>query len=454
MLGDYTTLVLGITFIKKIEKIAYIKTKNLYMKYIIKSIKIHFVLIVTTMMMVASCNKAPEEFPVPPVVPQTGLTLGKTIATTATDSLYYRLIAKAGMVSILNDSTTTFTMFVPDNNGMKIFINAISGGQVPLTAPDAVFSGFITANIPVASAAGIVSYNMVPQKITSAMVPTTFPNFQLPSKITLPQPPPVNPFVKLTTFLTSKAQLAYVNNIPVTAIDAAAANGIIHHVATVVAPPTTVLAGLIYPDPNLSYFTAAIARGDSGQVGLNRFDSLLKYGVTNMTVLAPNNAAFQTVVYGTAYAYAIGLGAPPSVADAKANEAVALGPGIFSNPAFYGILPASSIRGILAYHFLASISLVPPDTAYKPNIRVFSIDFSSTPSFVKTLVNAAVAVHPGILVKATYTGPFVTALQFTGLGTSPAGGAPYSGAAANAISFDKHAVNGVLHIIDKVLFPQ
>jgi uncharacterized surface protein with fasciclin (FAS1) repeats len=356
------------------------------------------------------------------------------------------------MLATINNKTTTFTMFVPDNNGMKIFINAISGGAVPLAAPDAVFSGFISANIPVASAAGIVSYNIIGQKITSSQVPATFPNFQLPTAIVLPQAPPVNPLVRLTTFPSAKTQLAYVNNIPVIAIDEAAANGVIHHVATVVAPPTTVLAGLIYTDPNLSYFTAAIARGDSGQVGLNRFDSLLKYGVTNMTVLAPNNAAFQTLIYGTAYGFALSLGAPPAVADAQANGAVALGPAIFSNPAFYGLLPASSVRGILAYHLLASNST----GSYKPDIRVFSVNFSATPTFVTTLVNASVpaTLQPGVLTQATFTGPFVTSIKFTGAGTFPPGGAPYTGGAATAVTMDKHAVNGVLHIIDKVLLPQ
>ena len=400
-----------------------------------------------------SCNKNVQQYPEPVTPPVTGLALGETIAATASDSLYYRLIIQSGMLPVINDKKATFTMFVPDNTGMKIFINAISGGAVPIAAPDAVFSGFISANIPVASAAGIVSYNTIGTKINSAQVPAAFPNFQLPTLIVLPQPAPANPLVRLTTFPAATTQLAYVNNIPVTAIDEAAANGVIHHTYTVVSPPTTLLASLIYSDTaNLSYFTAAIARGDSGQVGLNRFDSLLRYAVTNMTVLAPNNAAFQAVVFGTAYSYALSLGAPPAVASAQANGAVALGPGIFTNPAFYGILPAASVRGILAYHFLASNK----SGAYQPAIRVFSVNFSAAPTFIPTLVNAAVPVtlQPGVLAQATFTGPFVTALKFTGAGTFPSGGTPYSGPAANAVKLDEHAVNGVVHIIDKVLLPQ
>jgi uncharacterized surface protein with fasciclin (FAS1) repeats len=399
-----------------------------------------------------SCNKELEQFPEPPVTPPSGTALGETIAANPGDSLYYRLILQSGMLPVINDLNSNFTMFVPDNNGMKLFVNAISGGAVPLAAPDAVFSGFISANIPPASAAGIVSYNTVSQKITAGMVTTAFPNMQLPTAIILPQAPPVNPLVRMTTFPSGQATLSYVNNIPVTAVDQQAGNGVIHHVFTVVAPPTTVIAGLVYADPGLSYFTAAVARADSGQTGLNRFDSLFKYGVTNMTVLVPNDAAFRTLIYGTAYGFALSQGAPPALADAQANGAVALGPAIFSTPAFYGLLPAASVRGILAYHILASNST----GSYKPDIRVFSVNFrlSNPPMFVKTLVNAGVAAHPGIMVQPTFSGPVVTALKFTGLGTFPPGGQPYSGTAANAVSLDKHAVNGVVHVIDRVLLPQ
>ena len=394
-----------------------------------------------------SCNKELEQLPaIPTPTYPSGAGIAGAIAANPNDSLYNRLLIKSGLAATLNNNANSYTMFIPDNNGMKIFINAISGGQVPLAAPDAVFSGFITANIPAATAAGIVSYNTVGQKFPSSSFPTTFPNYPLPSLIILD---PKQPFVRMPIF-PAKGAVSYVNNIPLTGVDAQASNGIIHHTYTIVAPPTTVLAGLIYPDPNLSYFTAAIARGDSGQTNLNRFDSLLKYGVTNMTVLAPNNAAFQTLIYGTAYGFALSQGAPPALADAQAQGAVALGPGIFSEPTFYGILPASTVRGIMAYHLLASNA----SGSFKPDIRVFSVNVPATPTPIKTLVNGGFAPHPGVMAQATFTGPAVTALQFTGLGTFPPGGAPFSGPPANAVTMDKHAVNGVLHIIDKVLLPQ
>ena len=140
-----------------------------------------------------------------------------------------------------------------------------------------------------------------------------------------------------------------------------------------------------------------------------------------------------------------------------AAQATALSssPAVFSNPALYSVLTAATVRGIIAYHLLASPN--PVTSAFEPNIRVFSVNFppaSATPYFVKTLVNSSFGPHPGIIANATFTGPFVTGLTFTGLGTFPPGGAPFSGTAANATSLDNHAVNGVYYVIDKVLLPQ
>ncbi len=213
----------------------------------------------------------------------------------------------------------------------------------------------------------------------------------------------------------------------------------------------------MYSNPDLTYFKAAIARADSGQTGLNKLDSLLGYAVTNMTVLAPSDAAFQTLIFGLVFQgyldYLKSLGVVPNATDsanafATANGAVAAGPAFLST----NNVTTAEVAGIMAYHFLATDQ----GLGFQPNIRAFSVNFSATPSFYTTLVNTVYppSVQPGILASATFTGPFVTNLQFTGAGTFPPGGQPYSGAAATATSLDNHCVNGVYYVIDKVLLPQ
>src|SRR4051812_5465216 len=102
-------------------------------------IKPGMLLLIAAGFLFTSCNKNVKQFDaIPtPVYPSSANSIAKIIAATPTDSLYYRMIVRAGMVATLNDSTRNYTMFITDNNGMKIFVNAASGGLVPLTAPDA-----------------------------------------------------------------------------------------------------------------------------------------------------------------------------------------------------------------------------------------------------------------------------------------------------------------------------
>lgn len=393
----------------------------------------------------SSCNKALEEFAVIPTpVYPTGLGIAATIAANPNDSLYSRLIVRSGLTATLNDLTKTYTIFAVDNAGMKLFVTGASGGLVPPNAPDASFSAFIAGSLPVASAAGIVQYNTIGQKFPFSSFPTIFPNYPLPSLIILD---PTQPFARMTISPAKGALTSYVNTTPFTTIlDQPAANGIIHHTASVVTPPTATLKTMIAAEPTLSYFRAAIARGDSGAVGLSKFDSLLNYGVTNMTVLAPIDAAMQPVLFGSIYGALLAQGVPAATANTQATALAA-------TPAGFNVLPVTTVKGIVAYHILASLTSS-TITPYQPNIRAFSVNFSSTPTFIKTLVNGSVAVHPGVSAQATFTGATVSSLKFTGLGTFPPGGAPFSGTPATAIAMDKHAVNGVYHIINSVLLPQ
>ncbi|MBS1667522.1 MAG: fasciclin domain-containing protein [Bacteroidetes bacterium] len=420
------------------------------MKRINHHLKTIGIALLPALLILASCNKEPEQFaPIQTPVYPTGSGIAATLAANPNFSMYTALIARAGLTDTLNNNTKTFTLYATDNTGMKIFVNAASGGAVPLNAPDAVFLGFISTTLPVASAVGIVNYNTVGQKFSMTSIGTAiFPNFPLPTEIILD---PTQPFVRLPIFPIGSspyAPYAYVNNLPITAPEMTASNGVIETTYSIVAPPQATLKTMIAAEPNLSYFRAAVARADSGAVGLNKFDSLMGYGVTNMTILAPNDLAFQNLIYGLVYSQTLAVtGGNTAIAAAQAGGAVAAGPAFLST----NNVTTAQVKGIIAYHFLASNST----GTYLPNIRAFSVNFPTTPGFfVKTLVNTSFATHPGILAVPTFAGPAVTSLKFTGVGTFPSGGTPFSGTAAHVTKMDNLGANGVYHIIDEVLLPQ
>jgi uncharacterized surface protein with fasciclin (FAS1) repeats len=421
------------------------------MKIINNKLRAYSLVILSGLFLLTSCNKDLEQFaPIPTPVYPSGSGVQATLAANPNYSNYAALIARAGMTTTLNDLTKSYTVFATDNTGMNIFANVASGGAIPIPAPVATVLAFINS-FPVPNAAGIVQYNTIGQKFTAASLGSAFPNYPLTSQIILD---PNQPFVRMNIFPVRGTPYSYVNNLPLIATDMAAANGLIHTSFTIAAPPTVTLKTLIATEATLSYFRAAVTRADSGAVGLSRFDSLMNYGVTNMTVLAPNDAAFQTLIFGLVYAQVFAATGSVAIATAQANAAVALGPAIFSTPAFYGAMPAATVKGIVAYHLLASLT-TSTTTPYQPNIRVFSNNIPGTAGFfIKTLVNGSIAVHPGVMAQSTYVGPATTGIAFRGYGTFPPGGTPYSGPAATTVTMDKLAVNGVYHIINSVLLPQ
>jgi uncharacterized surface protein with fasciclin (FAS1) repeats len=395
-----------------------------------------------------SCNKPlPDAVPIsyPPANSNATTTIYGLINTDTSYSFFKAAATKVGMLAQLNDSVNSvFTVFLPNNNAFR-------ASGIPSLA--------IVNSLPVQTLGGIVGYSIIPgTQLLAANIPAStakVPNMQLPTSVKIGTLPGTPIDLKLTTFASTSATGFYDNNVPVVKPDLKMKNGVIHLVAALVAPPAQLLKDAIYNNPNLSYFKAAIARADSGQTGLNRLDSLLGYAVTNMTVLVPDNAAVQAFLFGTIYSGLVQQGMSPENAATTATQ-LASSPAVFNNPAFFSSITAEMVRGLLVYHFLATNT----GAGFQPNIRVFSNNFSSTPAFYTTLINSVVPIHPGIEAQATFTGPFVTGLQFTGLGTFPPGGAPYSGAAAKAeivapnLFFDNVAVNGVFYVIDKVLLPQ
>jgi len=411
----------------------------------INNIKNVCIAIAGMMVLFTSCNKLYTD-PAPLPVPTTpgGNTVAKVIAATPTDSLYYRLIIKSGILTAtpatITDSSLRFTMFVPDNNAMKAFINAISGGAVPLNAPDAVFSGFITANIPASTALPIVSYNTVPQSLTTASFTAstkTQPNLQYP---TIFNPAPsLSALLRLTTFPSKNAGFAFDNNVPLSAADLAATNGIIHHTYAIVVPPSLSLWGRISADPDMTYFKAAILRADSGTAVAPSTVGFLQGALdnigANLTAFVPTDSAMRAALTGLIAQGLIAQGVPPATALAQ-GAALAATPAVFTNPLLYSSITATTVKGLAVYHLLGN--------------RVFTSNMPTTATFYPTLLNTAIAAHPGAALQVSFTGPAVTTATVKGVANATA-----SNFIIDPISkTDQNATNGVLHKIDQVLLPQ
>lgn len=415
------------------------------MKYITRMSKISLLLAVSAIAILSACNKDLEQFTEAAPAPYpTGNSLGTVLAANPDDSLYLALVRRGGLLNTINNDTASLTMFVPGNAAMRQFVTAASGGLVPPGAPDQVFSGFISNNFPADQAYAIVSYNIVPQLLKAADIPASFPNIQYP---TLFNPAPtLSALLRLTTF-PSTANGAWNNNIPLTAVDIAASNGIIHNEAAISVPPQRYLWDRINTDTDLEYLKAAIIRADSGVVpgppgGVpTTLQGACESIGANLTLFAPTDAAFQALLTAAITQALINLGVPPATAAAQAAF-LASTPDVFSNPALYAALPAQSVKGIVVYHILGT--------------RAFTNNFPTDVTLVPTLLNGGIPSHPGVGLQAIFSVPFVTAATVKGL---------YNATPANVIinaqpllpdpygTSDQHFVNGTLHEIDQVLLP-
>ena len=400
-------------------------------------------MLATTAMMfiLTSCNKDVEQFATPVVVAPTGLALGETIAAIADDSLYYRMIVRGGMLTTINTKSNIFTMFVPNNTAMRQFVAAASGGAIPIGTPDAIVSGFISGILPVATAASIVSFNMMPQTITTASIPNTFPNWFYPTHLNpTTGTPGFNPLVRLLTFPSTRNG-NWVNNIPLLAVNLVAANGVIHTAAAMPVPPSKVLAQRIFADADMTYLAAAIQRADSG-VAPTTSASLVwvmsNFG-PNITVFAPTNLAFQQLLTGQITLALIAQGFPPPVAAATA-AALASTPGVFTNPLLANVLTPTTVKGIVVYHLLGS--------------RAFLNNFPTTATSYPTLLNSAIPSHPGVSLTCTFTGPFVSAATVKGAANPTASNILINPTPEPNGTSDQFFVNGTIHKIDQVLRPQ
>lgn len=405
--------------------------------------------IVAAAMLFAACNKDVQQFSIPVVAVNGTISLDSILKSTPSDSLYYLIIKRASQgptnfVNLLKNTSSNnqYTLFVPDNNGVKAFINSASGGLVPIAAPDAVFVGFINGSLPIASAAGIVSYNIIPQRYDTASIPNVFPNFPVGTSIF---PSPAAPFLTFRTFPSKRPGILRVNTLPMTTpLNVYAINGIIQHVASVIAPPAlSFLWNRINSDTTpvlgLRYLRAAILRADSGTGTPGTLVSALNNPAANLTVFAPTDAVFQGTLTAIITQGLIAQGLPPATAAATAAS-LASTPAVFSNPLLFGTLSATTVKGILVYHIFSNTT--------------FTANFPMTPTKYPTLLNSALPTHPGVELAATFTGAFVSSATIKGLGNATAADLIINPAPAPNGSSDQFYINGTLHKITQLLFPQ
>jgi uncharacterized surface protein with fasciclin (FAS1) repeats len=373
-----------------------------------------------------SCNKGFEDVPSTSSV-ATGQNLAEKLSADPNYSIFVGALQKYGLWDRLANQGA-FTVLALDNPTMTVVLGnfgltpasfaALGPGQPAMLAP-------------------VFLYHVIPQKMPAAALPSSYsaataqypaqiPNAQLPSSLnigTLPTPPLP---IMMNTFLAKNGPAAFANNIPIMAPDAiVASNGVVHRLAGPTVPPSSTIKSLIASN-GLTYLAAAIVRADSGQVGLNRLDSVANFALANITVNAPTNAAFQTLLTGAIAQALIAQGMMPATALATATT-LASTPAVFSNPLLYSALTAQTVRGIVVYHLFGN--------------RTFSTNLPLSTGLVKTLLNSGIPAHPGVTVDRSTAAP-----RLLGLGNM--------GQFANFTTTNIHGINGVMHIIDRVLLPQ
>ena len=416
------------------------------MKSITKKITGALLIAFTAIAFLTSCNKDVEQFaniPLPPVT--TAKTLGDSIYAIPRDTLFYKILQKGGLLPFINNRLNNFTIYVPDSTAVKQFISAATGGAVPVTASNAVFSAFITGSFPAASAAAIGSYAIVPQAFPTTAIHADFPNFPLP---TLLNPAPtLSAFLRFDVYPTTRNG-NWVNNIPVVEPNIITGNGVIHHTAAVLSPPQRAVWERLNTDIELTYFKAAILRADQDPAASGALVAALNNIGANLTVFAPINAAVQPVLFGAIYQGLIASGVPPATAFAQATTAA-------STPAGFNLLPITTVKGIVVYHLMSK--------------RAFANNFPTVLANFPTLLNGAIAAHPGVGLQVTLGGLGTASAIAKGVGNAtasnliinptPDGTASY-GATPPATpqtypgKSDQNYTNGVLHKIDQTLLPQ
>ena len=393
--------------------------------YIVKSIR-NILTIAALFVTGASCNKTLPDAEPNTTTPPSGSSIN-TLLNDPDFSILKAAVTRAGagIKTLLSDSSAVFTFFAPDNAAFQL-----SG--IPSEAAVGVFRpGQLDT---------LLKYHLIGGvKIKAADITADFPNMYLQSDFVLAPPSTtLPPGLRMPIFPAKTGSIAWVNNIPVTQPDIEASNGVVHKVAAIVAPPSQVLLQRIATDPDLTYLYAAVQRADSGDAA-KTLQAALQNPAANLTVFAPTNAAFQAILTGQITLGLMAQGMDPATAAATAAF-LASSPTVFQNPALYPVLTATVVKGIIVYHLMGE--------------RAFSVNIPPVPTAEPTLLNSAIAAHPGVTIQATFGLTGVTAATVKGLGNASASNILINPTPAPGGTSDQHYINGVLHKIDQVLIPQ
>ena len=388
------------------------------------------------LLVLGSCNK--EDITPVPIQPSaaSGQTIAALINSDASFGILKAAIARAtpsggrqSLATLLSDSTATYTVFAPTDAAFQVAFQMLG-------IPSAVgINAFSPGQLDT-----ILRYHIVGgERILSDSIVKRKPNFQLPTLLELALPSSaLPPGLRMSVFPSAVGSTLWVNNVPVTAAGIAASNGIVYKMATPLLPPTSFLWDRISADPDLTYLKAAIRRADEGVASASTLQAALQNPAASLTVFAPTDAAFKQVLTLQITGALLAQGLPQATAQAQA-AALASTPAVFTNPLLASVLSPTNVKGLVVYHLLG--------------FRDFSVNFPTTATAYPTLLNTAIAAHPGVRLQATFGATGVTAATVKGVVNPTASNVvinptPFTGTS------DQHYVNGVIHFIDQVLLPQ
>ncbi|RYZ27911.1 MAG: fasciclin domain-containing protein [Chitinophagaceae bacterium] len=391
----------------------------------------------TAFALVTSCNKDVED-PTAIVTPQpSGQSMLEYINADANLTILKAAVARAStnttfgnsLNTILGDKTASFTFFAPTDAAFQAAFTFLG---IPQTlGVNALRPGQLDT---------ILRYHFTGGRVIGDTIGRRSPNVQLPTQLVLQAPNAAVPGgLRMSVFPSRVGTTYFVNNVPVAQADIPVANGVVHKIAAVLLPPTQFLWDRINTDANLTYLKAAVQRADSGVAAASTLTAALQNPGANLTVFAPTDAAFRTILTAQITQALVLQGVPLATAQTQAT-ALASTPAVFTNLALSSVLTPTNVRGLVAYHLLGN--------------RRFSVNIPTTATAVPTVAHGSVPTLPLLTIQATLGATGVTAATVKGGANTTPSNIQINPTPAPAGTSDQNYINGVLHIIDQVLRPQ